>query len=167
METRQGSSRAEDRIEDEELTSSSTLIQNHRTQGSLHVPPAEPEIQTPITIQASSVADPSLRNDSSDTRDTGYKGITFSRQREQRLIQTYLERVNPRYPFLHERTFLSWYQSWKDSHNGFDFPLEEQWRSFFVTMAFSVGVLIAPQVSPEDRHTSNVRKCHGRFHFGG
>ena len=81
----------------------------------------------------------------------------FSNQQELALIQAYLERVNPRYPFLHEDTFLEWYSSWKDlqQHGGI-IPPDEHWKCFFIQMAFADSLLIASQVSPEERSLSKV-----------
>jgi hypothetical protein len=54
---------------------------------------------------------------------------------EDALIKIYLERVNPRYPFLHLGTFLEWYESWKarprDRYVG---EQNARWKDFFVTM---------------------------------
>lgn len=51
------------------------------------------------------------------------------------LVQIYLERVNPRYPFLHLATFLGWYESWK-AHSQMDRMRHQQslWKDYFVTM---------------------------------
>lgn len=90
-------------------------------------------------------------------QNTAYKDVQFSDQKEQALIQTYLERVNPRYPFIHKEQFLAWYSFWKDLQKSRgDIPSGEQWMSFFIQMAFAVSLLIAPQVSPEERRLSNV-----------
>ncbi|KAJ6105057.1 hypothetical protein N7486_003746, partial [Penicillium sp. IBT 16267x] len=140
---------------------------------SLFVPPTEMDLQTPMTIQASSPIvpnTPGMTNHSSRTgfrsafegsepveQGTTFKDLQFSDQKERALIQTYLERVNPRYPFIHEEKFLKWYSSWKDLKQfGRDIPVGEQWKSFFIQMAFAVSLLIAPQVSPEERRLSNT-----------
>lgn len=137
------------------------------------VPSTEVDIQTPMTIQASSPVfpdTPGITNNSSRSgfrpafegpqpveQDTTFKDVQFSDQKEQALIQTYLERVNPRYPFIHEERFLAWYSFWKNlPKSGGDIPAGEQWKSFFIQMAFAVSLLIAPQVSPEERRLSNV-----------
>ncbi|KAI9928473.1 hypothetical protein MW887_002518 [Aspergillus wentii] len=78
---------------------------------------------------------------------------TFSDHTEHDLIQTYLERVNPRYPSLHQDTFKDWYSSWKD---GRILPDEEKWKSFFVNMVFSISLLITPQVSPDEMKLSQT-----------
>lgn len=63
------------------------------------------------------------------------RSLRMTDEMSDRLVQIYLERVNPRYPFLHLDTFLSWYESWKarppmnttrDQHS--------PWKDFFVTM---------------------------------
>ncbi|KAJ5560501.1 hypothetical protein N7513_002900 [Penicillium frequentans] len=137
------------------------------------VPSAEVDIQTPVTIQASSpvfLDTPGITNNSSRAgfisafegpqpveQSTAYKDVQFSDQKEQALIQTYLERVNPRYPFIHKEQFLAWYSFWKDLQKSRgDIPTGEQWMSFFIQMAFAVSLLIAPQVSPEERRLSNT-----------
>jgi len=51
------------------------------------------------------------------------------------LIDIYLQRVNPRYPFLHVDTFLDWYRSWKTCRQ--IEPTADQkdrWKDFFVVM---------------------------------
>lgn len=51
------------------------------------------------------------------------------------LIEIYLQRVNPRYPFLHVDTFLDWYKSWKTCRQ--TEPTADQkdrWKDFFVVM---------------------------------
>lgn len=138
--------------------------QSHRSPAFFQTPTAEVEIQTPVTIQASS---PTF----STTPEYSRHGFTsnpqshsepprdqiFSNQQELALIQAYLERVNPRYPFLHEDTFLEWYSSWKKLQQiGGDIPADEHWKCFFIQMAFAVSLLIASQVSPEERSLSNV-----------
>lgn len=63
-------------------------------------------------------------------------------QTQDELIQIFLKRVNPRYPFLHEETFIAWYDAWKASRNlGVPLPPEEQWKAFFIKM---VGHLRRP-----------------------
>lgn len=100
---------------------------------------------------------PALEGPQPVEQDTTLRDLRFSDQKEQALIQTYLERVNPRYPFIHEEQFLAWFALWKDLQNsGGDIPAGEQWKSFFIQMAFAVSLLIAPQVSPEERRLSNV-----------
>ncbi|KAJ5690182.1 hypothetical protein N7462_004574 [Penicillium macrosclerotiorum] len=81
----------------------------------------------------------------------------LSNEVEDSLIRIYLERVNPRYPFLHVDTFLGWYKSWKTRR------LVEQsadrkdlWKDFFVTMVQSVSILLTPQVSLNDIATSQL-----------
>lgn len=57
------------------------------------------------------------------------------------LVQIYLERVNPRYPFLHVGTFLGWYKTWKARPK--DQPTadpKDRWTDFFVTMVHSIAV---------------------------
>lgn len=130
--------------------------------------------QTPITIRASSTTFPNVPEnrirghrgevtsdiENTDATEQGTaicNGPIFSDPKELTLIQTYLERVNPRYPFLHEETFLQWYHSWKNQlRSGDILPPEERWKSFFMRMAFSVSLLLSAQVSPEERRTSNV-----------
>ena len=152
---------------------SSPVLRPTPPSASRFLPSAEVDIQTPMTIQASSPSFPSTpgmlnRNfqagfrsafEGADTveQDTKFKDVHFSDQKERALIQTYLERVNPRYPFIHETHFLTWYSSWKNLQPcGGDTPVGEQWRSFFIQMAFAVSLLIAPQVSHEERRLSNV-----------
>lgn len=58
------------------------------------------------------------------------------------LVQIYLERVNPRYPFLHVRTFLGWYKTWKARPK--EQPTadpKDRWTHFFVTMVHSIAVV--------------------------
>ncbi|KAJ5370757.1 uncharacterized protein N7496_006849 [Penicillium cataractarum] len=76
---------------------------------------------------------------------------------EDALVKIYLERVNPRYPFLHVSTFLEWYETWKAR------PMErlageqnERWKDFFVKMVQAVSILLTPQVSQNDIATSQV-----------
>lgn len=59
----------------------------------------------------------------------------LSNEASDRLVQIYLERVNPRYPFLHLATFLGWYESWK-AHSQVDRARHQQslWKAYFVTM---------------------------------
>ncbi|KAJ5663022.1 hypothetical protein N7507_003753 [Penicillium longicatenatum] len=151
---------------------SSPIVRSTQPSESRFVPPAEMDIQTPMTIQASSPIfpnTPGIANQGSRTifrsifdglqpieQDANSKDLRFSDQKEQALIQTYLERVNPRYPFILEEQFLDWYSSWKNlRNNGGDIPAGEQWKSFFIQMAFAVSLLIAPQVFPEERRLSN------------
>ncbi|KAJ5638213.1 hypothetical protein N7490_008092 [Penicillium lividum] len=136
------------------------------------------DIQTPMTIQASSPIfshTPDIHKQryragfrsafegsestvkETTVKETTVKEIRFSDQEERDLLQTYMERVNPRYPFIYEESFLEWYSSWKDlKQSGDDLPVGEQWKSFFVQMAFAVSLLIAAQVSPEERNLSNT-----------
>jgi hypothetical protein len=61
----------------------------------------------------------------------------LSNETSDRLVQIYLERVNPRYPFLHLATFLGWYESWK-SRSQIDRARRQQslWKDYFVTMVW-------------------------------
>lgn len=61
----------------------------------------------------------------------------FSNETSDRLVQIYLERVNPRYPFLHLATFLGWYESWK-SRSQMDRARHQQslWKDYFVIMVW-------------------------------
>ncbi|PYH92266.1 hypothetical protein BO71DRAFT_485573 [Aspergillus ellipticus CBS 707.79] len=78
-------------------------------------------------------------------------------QTQDQLIRIFLERVNPRYPFLHEETFNAWYATWKTSRcMGVPLPAEERWKAVFVKMAFAVSLLIAPRVSQDDMDTSQA-----------
>ncbi|RAL14862.1 nitrilase [Aspergillus homomorphus CBS 101889] len=87
----------------------------------------------------------------------GHAETGISSATQNKLIQIFLERVNPRYPFLHEETFVGWYDTWQSSKRlGQLLPAEERWKEFFVKMAFAVSLLIAPQVSPEDMTTSQT-----------
>ncbi|PYH41583.1 nitrilase [Aspergillus saccharolyticus JOP 1030-1] len=105
-------------------------------------------IPTPPT-QASPPEQPATRAEYDET------GISSDKQND--LIRIFLERVNPRYPFLHEETFVNWYAAWRCSkQSNQSLPAEERWKEFFVKMAFAVSLLIAPQVSPEDMKTSQV-----------
>ncbi|KAG0160143.1 hypothetical protein PDIDSM_7670 [Penicillium digitatum] len=72
-----------------------------------------------------------------------------------RLVQIYLERVNPRYPFLHLATFLGWYESWK-AQSQMDRARHQQslWKDYFVTMVHAVALLLTPRVSVDDITTS-------------
>ena len=84
----------------------------------------------------------------------------LTQKREGYLIQTYLQRVNPRYPFLHEETFLAWYHSWKTSQGHSNYlPVDEKWKHYFVTMVFAVSLLIGPQVSSDEMDLSKVSPC--------
>lgn len=63
--------------------------------------------------------------------------IRLSDSASDALIEIYLQRVNPRYPFLHGDTFLGWYQSWKAF--GSVEPTADQkdrWKDFFVVMVW-------------------------------
>lgn len=56
-------------------------------------------------------------------------------QVEDALIKIYLERVNPRYPFLHVSTFLEWYETWKARPKEHQIPNnKDRWKDFFVIM---------------------------------
>ena len=150
-----------------------------RSQLSHHALSAGMDIQTPITIQASSptlITTPgymrshadSLEEVKSISQDILCGRSVFTEQKEQVLIQTYLERVNPRYPFLHEETFLTWYRSWKTFHiSGSSLPIGEQRKAFFIQMVFWVSLPVTAQVSPEERHLSNVRALDSNSRFTG
>ncbi|GKZ36304.1 hypothetical protein AbraIFM66950_007338 [Aspergillus brasiliensis] len=85
---------------------------------------------------------------------TNYE-MEISSQTQDELVQIFLKRVNPRYPFLHEETFIAWYDTWKATRNlGVLLPPEEQWKAFFIKMALAVSLLIAPRVSPRDMKVS-------------
>lgn len=59
----------------------------------------------------------------------------LSNEASDRLVQIYLERVNPRYPFLHLATFLGWHESWKaHSQMGRARHQRSLWKGYFVTM---------------------------------
>jgi hypothetical protein len=59
---------------------------------------------------------------------------------EDALIKIYLQRVNPRYPFLHVSTFLEWYETWKARPKERSIPNQkDRWKDFFVTMVWSEG----------------------------
>ncbi|KAJ6149552.1 hypothetical protein N7471_000751 [Penicillium samsonianum] len=79
----------------------------------------------------------------------------LSNEASDRLVQIYLERVNPRYPFLHLATFLGWYESWK-AHSQVDKARHQQslWKAYFVTMVHAVALLLTPRVSVDDIATS-------------
>ncbi|KAJ5375070.1 hypothetical protein N7517_007076 [Penicillium concentricum] len=79
----------------------------------------------------------------------------LSTETSDRLVQIYLERVNPRYPFLHLTTFLGWYESWK-AHSQMDRARDQQslWKDYFVTMVHAVALLLTPRVSVDDIATS-------------
>ncbi|KAJ6173536.1 hypothetical protein N7485_006348, partial [Penicillium canescens] len=81
--------------------------------------------------------------------------LRLPREVSDRLVQIYLERVNPRYPFLHLDTFLGWYESWK-AHSYLDSARHEQglWKDYFVTMVHAVALLLTPRVSESDIATS-------------
>ncbi|KAJ5098543.1 hypothetical protein N7532_005544 [Penicillium argentinense] len=73
------------------------------------------------------------------------------------LIDIYLQRVNPRYPFLHVDTFIGWYKSWKNIR--FKDPTADQkdrWMDFFVVMVQAVSILLTPQVSQSSICTSQT-----------
>ncbi|OQE43569.1 hypothetical protein PENCOP_c003G05946 [Penicillium coprophilum] len=79
----------------------------------------------------------------------------LSNEASDRLVQIYLERVNPRYPFLHLTTFLGWYESWK-AQSQMDRARHQQslWKDYFVTMVHAVALLLTPRVSVDDIATS-------------
>lgn len=53
------------------------------------------------------------------------------------LIEVYLQRVNPRYPFLHGDAFLGWYRSWKASRKTEPTANQkDRWKDFFVVMVW-------------------------------
>ncbi|KAK5791353.1 hypothetical protein VI817_006662 [Penicillium citrinum] len=71
------------------------------------------------------------------------------------LIEIYLQRVNPRYPFLHVDTFLDWYRSWKSRRQTEPTAgQKDRWKDFFVVMVQAVSILLTPQVSQNDISTS-------------
>lgn len=54
---------------------------------------------------------------------------------EDTLVQIYLERVNPRYPFLHVDIFSGWYKAWKTRrHSGPTTGRWDRWKDFIVIM---------------------------------
>ncbi|OKP10689.1 hypothetical protein PENSUB_3992 [Penicillium subrubescens] len=64
--------------------------------------------------------------------------IRLPKHVEDTLIKIYLERVNPRYPFLHVSTFLEWYETWKARPKEQPIPNQKyRWKDFFVTMVWS------------------------------
>lgn len=64
---------------------------------------------------------------------------------EDALIKIYLERVNPRYPFLHVSTFLEWYETWKARPKKNSVPNQkDRWKDFFVTMVRSRSNVFVP-----------------------
>jgi hypothetical protein len=68
---------------------------------------------------------------------TGKKNpqVELSSHIEDALVEIYLERVNPRYPFLHVETFLGWYKSWKTrKHSEIHSDQQDRWIDFIVTM---------------------------------
>ncbi|KAJ5504382.1 hypothetical protein N7463_007256 [Penicillium fimorum] len=81
--------------------------------------------------------------------------LRLSTEASDRLVQIYLERVNPRYPFLHPATFLGWYESWK-AHSQMDRVGDQLslWKDYFVTMVHAVALLLTPRVSVDDIATS-------------
>ncbi|CAI7604902.1 unnamed protein product [Penicillium bialowiezense] len=85
------------------------------------------------------------------------RSVQISNDTSDRLVRIYLERVNPRYPFLHLDTFLGWYESWKTrSHMNPARDRQSLWQSFFVTMVHAVALLLTPQVSVSDIATSQA-----------
>ncbi|CAG8641271.1 unnamed protein product [Penicillium salamii] len=74
------------------------------------------------------------------------RSLRISDEASDRLVRIYLERVNPRYPFLHLKTFLGWYESWKArSHMNTTKDQHCLWQDFFVTMVHAVALLLTPQ----------------------
>lgn len=66
------------------------------------------------------------------------RSVQISNETSDRLVRIYLERVNPRYPFLHLDTFLGWYESWKtQSHMNTARDQQSLWQNYFVTMVNS------------------------------
>lgn len=54
---------------------------------------------------------------------------------EDTLVKIYLERVNPRYPFLHVDIFSRWYKAWKiRRHSGPTTGRWDRWKDFIVIM---------------------------------
>lgn len=65
--------------------------------------------------------------------------VRLSTDVEDALIKIYLERVNPRYPFLHVSTFLEWYETWKARpKERLEGEQNDRWKDFFVTMVSSL-----------------------------
>lgn len=62
------------------------------------------------------------------------RSLRMTDEMSDRLVQIYLERVNPRYPFLHLDTFLGWYESWKARPPMDTRDQNSLWKDFFVTM---------------------------------
>jgi hypothetical protein len=96
---------------------------------------------------AGSVGLPAMQDDSSSAsilspltnqRSPTDRSLQISEEVSDRLVHVYLERVNPRYPFLHLDTFLGWYESWK-THSQMDRTNRQQysWKDYFVTMVRS------------------------------
>lgn len=54
---------------------------------------------------------------------------------EDTLVQIYLERVNPRYPFLHVDIFSGWYKAWKTRRHSVPTTGRwDRWKDFIVIM---------------------------------
>ncbi|KAJ5762431.1 uncharacterized protein N7511_005813 [Penicillium nucicola] len=101
-----------------------------------------PHTETPTT----SISSPFITQISQSDRP-----LSLSKEISDRLVQIYLERVNPRYPFLHLDTFLSWYESWKaQSHLNRARRHHGLWKDYFVTMVHAVALLLTPRVSESD-----------------
>ena len=87
---------------------------------------------TPSITMLPSLA-PSSPNPAAADAATYETGIPPHTQDE--LVRIFLERVNPRYPFLHEETFIAWYDTWKSSRSlGVPLPPDERWKGFFIKM---------------------------------
>lgn len=65
----------------------------------------------------------------------GDRQIELPSHVEDALVEIYLERVNPRYPFLHVETFSGWYKSWKTRrHSEINPDQQDRWIDFIVAM---------------------------------
>ncbi|KAJ5322079.1 uncharacterized protein N7506_011209 [Penicillium brevicompactum] len=103
-------------------------------------------------FEGSSTSTPSVLTDQLYSTD---RSVHISDVTSDRLVRIYLERVNPRYPFLHRDTFLAWYESWKiQSHVNTARDQQSLWKRYFVTMVHAVALLLTPQVSVSDIATS-------------
>lgn len=99
------------------------------------------------------IASPSLSLDNnSETLPAGQAGspvtrptashslaVEMSPEIKKLLLETYRERAQVQYPFLHWDTFLEWHVSWEEGSSP---PAEARWQGFFMNLAYATSLLL-------------------------
>ncbi|KAK6063395.1 fungal specific transcription factor domain-containing protein [Seiridium cupressi] len=68
-----------------------------------------------------------------------FSEVDISSEVKELLLQTYRERAQVQYPFLHWDTFLTWHASWVESSVS---PSKSRWQGFFVNLAYATALLL-------------------------